>query len=165
MATVTLKGALVNTIGDLPAKGSTAPDFELVDTALRDRTLGEFTGRKKLLYIVPSIDTSVCAASTRRFNELATGKDAVLLMISADLPFAQKRFCEAGDLNNVTTLSTMRSRRFAEDYGVLITDGPLAGIMTRAVVVLDENNRVIHTELVPEISQHPDYDAAIAALG
>jgi thioredoxin-dependent peroxiredoxin len=165
MATVTLKGATVNTIGALPAIGETAPDFELVDTALRDRTLGEFAGRKKLLYIVPSIDTSVCAATTRRFNELAAGKDAVLLMISADLPFAQKRFSEAGDLNNVTTLSTMRSQRFAEDYGVLITDGPLAGIMTRAVVVLDGSNRVIHTELVPEISQHPDYDAAIAALG
>jgi thioredoxin-dependent peroxiredoxin len=164
MATVTLKGATVNTIGDLPARGSTAPDFELVDTALRDRKLGEFTGRKKLIYIVPSIDTSVCAATTRRFSEMAAGKDAVLLMISADLPFAQKRFCEAGDLHNVTTLSTMRSQRFAEDYGVLITDGPLAGIMTRAVVVLDGDNRVIHAELVPEISQNPDYDAAIAAL-
>ncbi len=165
MATVTLKGSTVNTIGELPANGSTAPDFELVDTALRDRALSEFAGRKKLLYILPSIDTSVCAASTRRFNELAAGKDAVLLMISADLPFAQKRFCEDGDLNNITMLSTMRSHRFAEDYGVLITDGPLAGIMTRAVVVLDGNNRVIHSELVPEISQHPDYDAAIAALG
>ncbi len=165
MATVTLKGATVNTIGELPANGATAPDFELVDTALRDRTLGEFTGMKKLIYIVPSIDTSVCAATTRRFNELATGKDAVLLMVSADLPFAQKRFCEAEDLKSVTMLSTMRSQRFAEDYGVLITSGPLAGIMTRAVVVLDGNNRVMHSELVSEISQHPDYDAAIAALG
>lgn len=164
MATVTLKGAAVNTNGELPAIGTRAPEFELVDTALRDRTLQEFAGRKKLLYIVPSIDTSVCAASTRRFNELVAGRDAVLLMISADLPFAQKRFCEAEDLTRVLTLSMMRSRKFAEDYGVLIIDGPLAGITTRAVVVMDENDHVIYSELVPEISQQPDYDAAIAAL-
>lgn len=164
MATVTLKGATVHTSGDLPARGTRAPDFELVDAALRDRRLADFAGRKKLLYIVPSIDTSVCAASTRRFNELAVGKDAVVIIVSADLPFAQKRFCEAEDLKNVVTLSMMRSRRFAEDYGVLITDGPLAGIAARAIVALDEKDRVVHAELVPEISQHPDYEAAIAAL-
>lgn len=164
MATVTLKGATVHTNGELPAKGSQAPDFQLVDDALRDRTLADFAGKKKLLYIVPSVDTSVCAASTRRFNELAAGKDAVIIIVSADLPFAQKRFCDAGDLKNIVTLSLMRSRRFAEDYGVLITDGPLAGITARAIVALDEKGRVIHTELVPEISQQPDYDAAIAAL-
>ena len=164
MAIVTLKGATVHTSGELPRKGARAPDFELVDAALRDRRLADFAGKKKLIYIVPSVDTSVCAASTRRFNELATGKDAVTLIVSADLPFAQKRFCESEDLRNVVTLSMMRSHRFAEDYGVLITDGPLAGIAARAVVALDENDRVLHSELVPEISQHPDYDAAIAAL-
>jgi len=165
MAKITLKGAAVSTNGELPAKGSRAPDFELVDSSLRDRTLGDFAGRKKLIYIVPSIDTSVCAASTRRFNELAAGRDATLLIVSCDLPFAQKRFCDAEDLRNVTTLSMMRSRRFAENYGVLIKDGPLAGISARAIVVLDANDRVLYTELVPEISQHPNYDAAIAALG
>lgn len=164
MATVTLKGATVHTNGDLPREGSQAPDFELVDAALRDRTLADFAGRKKLLYIVPSVDTSVCAASTRRFNELASGRDAVVLIVSADLPFAQKRFCDAEDLKNIVTLSMMRTRRFAEDYGVLITDGPLAGIAARAIVALDERDRVVHTELVPEISQQPDYDAAVAAL-
>lgn len=165
MTTVTLKGAAVEIGGELPAVGTIAPDFRLVDTTLRDRTLGDFADSRKLLYIVPSIDTSVCAASTRRFNELAAEKGGVLLMISADLPFAQKRFCEAEDLKHVTTLSTMRSPDFANDYGVRILDGPLAGIMTRAVLVLDENNRIVHAELVPEIAQHPDYDKAIAALG
>jgi thiol peroxidase len=164
MATVTLKGATVNTNGELPRVGSRAPDFVLTDAALRDRALAEFAGKKKLLYIFPSIDTSVCAASTRRFNELAAGGNAVLIMISADLPFAQKRFCDSEDLKNITTLSLMRSRKFAEDYGVLIVDGPLTGITARAVVVLDENDRVLYTELVPEIAQHPDYDRAIAAL-
>jgi len=164
MATVTLKGSPVNTCGELPAVGSRAPAFALTDVALRDRTLAEFAGRKKLLYVFPSIDTSVCAASTRRFNDLAAGNNAVLLMISADLPFAHKRFCDTEDLKNITTLSLMRSRRFAEDYGVLITDGPLAGITARAVLVLDENDRVLYTELVPEIAQHPDYDKAAAAL-
>lgn len=164
MATVTLKGTVVNTCGELPATGSRAPGFALTDVALRDRTLAEFAGRKKLLYIFPSIDTSVCAASTRRFNELASGNNAVLLMISADLPFAHKRFLEADDLKHIITLSLMRSRKFAEDYGVLITDGPLAGITARAVVVLDEADRVLYTELVPEIAQHPDYDKALAAL-
>lgn len=164
MATVTLKGSEVHTSGDLPARDTRAPEFTLTDTALRDRSLAEFAGKKKLLYIFPSIDTSVCAASTRRFNELAAGNNAVLLMISADLPFAHKRFCDAEDLKNITTLSLMRSRKFAEDYGVLITDGPLAGVTARAVLVLDEENRVLYTELVPEIAQHPDYDKAVAAL-
>jgi thiol peroxidase len=165
MATVTLKGATVHTNGDLPGKGSKAPDFEATDAALRDRRLADFAGKKKLIYIVPSLDTSVCAASTRRFNELAAGKDAVMLIVSCDLPFAQKRFCDTEDLKNVTTLSLMRSRKFASDYGVLIEDGPLAGITARAVVALDDKDRVLYTELVPEISQHPDYDAAIQALG
>lgn len=165
MATVTLKGVPVRTCGELPRPGEKAPGFGLVDIALRDRGLDDFAGRKKLLYIVPSVDTSVCAASTRRFDELAAGRDAVTIVVSADLPFAHKRFCEMEDLKNVVMLSMMRSRRFAEDYGVLITDGPLAGIAARAVVVLDEVGSVLHSELVPEIANHPDYDAAIAALG
>jgi thiol peroxidase len=164
MATVTLKGAAVNTCGDLPRIGARAPDFLLTDVALRDRTLAEYAGKKKLLYIFPSIDTSVCAASTRRFNELASSNNAVMLMISADLPFAHKRFCDAEELRNITTLSLMRTRKFAEDYGVLITDGPLAGVTARAVVVLAEDDRVLYTELVPEIAQHPDYNKASAAL-
>lgn len=164
MATVTLKGAPVRLAGALPAVGTQAPDFELVDDALRDRRLADFTGRPRLIYIVPSVDTSVCAASTRRFNELATGRDALVIIVSADLPFAQKRFREVEDLKNIVTLSMMRSRRFAEDYGVLIEDGPLAGITARAIVVLDADDRVLHTELVAEISQQPDYEAALAAL-
>jgi thiol peroxidase (atypical 2-Cys peroxiredoxin) (EC 1.11.1.5) len=115
---------------------------------------------------VPSLDTSVCALSTRKFNEHAKAHpDTVILVISADLPFAQKRFCGNEGLSNVVTLSMMRSRKFAKDYGILLEDGPLAGLTARAVVVLDENNRVRHTELVPEIAQEPDYEAALAALG
>lgn len=163
MSTVTLKGAPTGVRGELPAKGTRAPDFQLVDIALRDRSLADFAGKKKLIYTVPSVDTSVCAASTQRFNELAAGRNAQVLIVSADLPFAQKRFCESLDLRNIVTLSTMRSR-FAEDYGVLILDGPLAGITTRAVIVLDERDRVLYTELVPEISQQPDYEAAFAAM-
>lgn len=164
MATVTLKGAPVHLAGALPGVGTQAPDFELVDDALRDRRLADFAGRSRLIYIVPSVDTSVCAASTRRFNELAAGRDALVIIVSADLPFAQKRFREVEDLKNIVTLSMMRSRRFAEDYGVLIEDGPLAGITARAIVVLDADDRVLHTELVAEISQQPDYEAALAAL-
>ena len=164
MPTVTLKGAPVRIAGELPVVGTQAPDFELVDDALRDRRLADFAGRPKLIYIVPSVDTSVCAASTRRFNELATGRNAQVIIVSADLPFAQKRFREVEELKNIVTLSIMRSRRFAEDYGVLIEDGPLAGITTRALVVLDADDRVLHTELVAEISQQPDYEAALAAL-
>ena len=164
MPTVTLKGAPVRIAGELPGVGTQAPDFELVDDALRDRRLADFAGRPKLIYIVPSVDTSVCAASTRRFNELATGRNAQVIIVSADLPFAQKRFREVEELKNIVTLSIMRSRRFAEDYGVLIEDGPLAGITTRALVVLDADDRVLHTELVAEISQQPDYEAALAAL-
>lgn len=164
MATVTLKGAPVRLAGELPAVGTQAPDFELVDDALRDRRLADFAGRPRLIYTVPSVDTSVCAASTRRFNELAAGRDAQVIIVSADLPFAQKRFREVEDLKNIVTLSMMRSRRFAEDYGVLIEDGPLAGITARAIVVLDADDRVLHTELVAEISHQPDYEAALAAL-
>jgi len=165
MATITLQGNAINTNGELPAVGSQAPDFSLVDGELNDVRLSNYAGKKKLLNIVPSLDTDVCAASTKQFNESAAGRDnAVMLVISADLPFAQGRFCTAESVDKVVPLSMMRSRNFAKDYGVLITDGPLAGITARAVVVLDENDKVVYTELVPEIAQEPNYDAALAAL-
>ncbi|MFO1419728.1 MAG: thiol peroxidase [Candidatus Competibacteraceae bacterium] len=165
MATVTLKGNPINTCGDLPAVGAPAPDFRLVTVDLNDVTLADFAGKKKLLNIVPSLDTSVCALSTRKFDEHAKAHpDTVILVVSADLPFAQKRFCGNEGLSNVATLSMMRSRKFAKDYGVLLEDGPLAGLTARAVVVLDANDTVRHTELVPEIAQEPDYEAALAAL-
>lgn len=165
MATTALQGNPVALSGDLPAVGSAAPDFKLVDKDLGDKTLADFAGKKKLLNIVPSLDTPVCAASTKKFNEAMAGKsDAVALVISADLPFAMGRFCGAEGIDNVVSLSMMRSRSFAKDYGVLIEDGPLAGITARAVVVLDADNKVVYTQLVPEITEEPDYEAALAAL-
>jgi thioredoxin-dependent peroxiredoxin len=165
MAQITLKGTPIHTSGELPKVGTTAPDFRLVDSDLKDVSLKTYAGQRKVLNIVPSLDTGVCAISTRKFNEKAAGKpNAVVLVISADLPFAQKRFCSTENLERVTPLSMMRSRDFAKDYGMLITDGPMEGIAGRAVVVLDENNRVLHTQLVPEIAQEPDYDAALSAL-
>ena len=165
MAKITLHGDAINTNGELPAVGSEAPDFKLVDAELNDRTLADYAGKKKLLNIVPSLDTPVCATSTKYFNDAAKGRDdVVMLIISADLPFASGRFCTGENLENVIPLSMMRSKNFAKDYGILITDGPLAGITGRAVVVLDENNKVVYTELVPEIAQEPDYDKAIVAL-
>ena len=166
MATITLRGNEIHTTGTLPAVGSQAPDFALVDGKLADKSLRDFAGKKKLLSIVPSLDTPVCALSTKKFNEQAKSRaDTVMLMISADLPFAQGRFCAAEGATNVVPLSMMRSRKFAKDYGVLIEDGPLAGITARAIVVLDQNDKVVHSELVPEIAQEPNYDAALKALG
>ena len=166
MAQTALQGNPVQLSGDLPAVGSTAPDFSLTAGDLSDVSLASYAGKKKLLNIVPSLDTGVCAASTKKFNETMAGRDdAVALVISADLPFASGRFCSAEGITNVINLSMMRSRNFAKDYGVLIVDGPLAGITARAVVVLDADNRVIYTQLVPEITQEPDYAAAMAALG
>ena len=165
MAEITLEGNPIHTNGDLPAVGSKAPDFNLVAADLSDVTLDNYSGKKKLLNIGPSLDTGVCATSTTKFNEAIESKEnAVALVISADLPFAQGRFCSTEGLKNVVSLSMMRNRNFAKDYGVLITDGPLAGICGRAVVVLDENNQVVYTQLVPEIAQEPDYDAALDAL-
>lgn len=165
MAKITLQGKEINTNGNLPKVGDDASDFSLVTAKLGDVSLDNYKGKKKLLNIVPSLDTDVCAISTKKFNDAAKEKsDAVFLMISADLPFAMSRFCKAEGVNNVISLSMMRSRKFAKDYGVLIEDGPLAGITARAVVVIDENNKVIHSELVSEIAQEPDYDAALAAL-
>lgn len=166
MAQVTLKGNAINTNGDLPKVGSVAPDFVLVDGDLNNVSLADFRGKKKVLNIVPSLDTAVCATSTKRFDELAKGHgDLVVLIVSADLPFAQGRFCEAESTHEVKTLSMMRSRNFAKDYGVLLVDGPLAGITARAVVVVDENDNVVYTELVPEITQEPNYDSAMQSLG
>jgi len=166
MAKITLHGNEINTNADLPEVGSEAPDFKLADAELNDRSLSDYAGKKKLLNIVPSLDTPVCATSTKHFNDAVKGReDAVVLIISADLPFASGRFCTGEGLTNVIPLSMMRSKNFGKDYGILINDGPLAGITGRAVVVLDESNKVIYTELVPEIAQEPDYDKAIAALG
>ena len=165
MATITLKGNPIHTIGQLPATGKSAPSFKLTTAELSDVGLEAFAGKKKVLNIVPSLDTGVCAASARRFNvDAGQMPDTVVLNISADLPFAQKRFCDAEGLKHVTTLSTLRAPQFGKDYGVLITDGPLAGLMSRAVVVLDASNVVRYTEQVPEIVQEPDYEKALAAL-
>lgn len=165
MATVTLHGNPVSTSGELPAIGSKAPEFSLANKELADVGLADFAGKKRLLNIVPSLDTPTCAISTKKFNEsFAARDDAVAMVISADLPFAQGRFCETEGLKNVVTLSLMHDQQFATDYGVLITDGPLRGVTCRAVVVVDENGIVTYTQLVPEIGDEPDYEAALAAL-
>ncbi|HZZ84740.1 MAG TPA: thiol peroxidase [Anaeromyxobacteraceae bacterium] len=165
MATVTLKGNPIHTNGELPAVGAAAPDFVLTAGDLKDLSLKDFAGKRKVLNIVPSLDTAVCATSTRRFNEKAGALGgAVVLVVSADLPFASKRFCTTEGLANVVPLSMLRSKHFAKDYGVLLEDGPLAGLAARAVVVLDEQDKVIYRQLVPEIGQEPDYDAALKAV-
>src|SRR3954470_14393540 len=163
MSTIKLGGNPVNTSGELPKKGDKAPDFLLTKSDLSDVSLKDFAGKRKVLNIVPSLDTGVCAASARRFNqEAAKLSNVVILTVSNDLPFAQKRFCEAEGIKEVVPLSELRSRDFGAAYGVRITDGKMAGLLSRAVVVLDENDKVIHAEQVPEIAQHPDYDAALA---
>lgn len=166
MSQVTLKGNPVAVDGSLPQVGSQAPDFRLVGVDLVDRTLADFAGKRKVLNIFPSVDTPTCATSVRKFNAEA-GKlaDTVVLCISADLPFAQKRFCASEGLDNVLNLSMMRGRQFLRDYGVAIAEGPLVGLAARAVVVLDEHDKVLHSELVAEIGDEPDYAAAVAALG
>lgn len=165
MAQVTFQGNPINIAGDLPAAGARAPDFRLTAGDMSDKSLADFAGKKKVLNIFPSVDTDVCAKSVREFNERAGAHpDVAMLQISADLPFAQGRFCSSQGLDNVTSLSMLRDKSFAQDYGTLITEGPLAGLSARAVVVVDENDQVIHSELVPEIGQEPDYEAAINAL-
>lgn len=166
MATVTLAGNPIQVDGSIPAPGSSAPPFTLTGKDLKEVSLADYAGKRKLLNIVPSLDTPVCQASTRRFNEKASAmNNAVVLVIAADLPFAMGRFCGAEGLNHVVPLSTFRNRDFHVRYGVDITDGPLRGLAARAVVVLDEQDRVLHSQLVPEIKQEPDYEAALAALG
>lgn len=165
MATVTLRGNPLQTSGELPAVGSSAPSFSLVGGNLSEVTSESLAGKKVVLNIFPSLDTAVCATSVRTFNERAAGLDnTVVLCVSQDLPFAASRFCGAEGIENVTTGSAFRSD-FAETYGVRLEDGPLAGLTARAVVVIDESGTVVHTELVPEIAQEPDYDAALGALG
>ena len=162
MAKITLKGNEIETSGELPAVGSAAPDFNLLKLDLSRAGLKDFSG-KKVLNIFPSIDTPVCAASTRKFNELAAGKDVTVLCISEDLPFAFKRFCGAEGIEGVESLSAFRTN-FGKEYGVEMTTGPLAGLTSRAVLVLDEENKVTYAEQVPEIAQEPNYEAALAAL-
>ncbi|PZG12231.1 thiol peroxidase [Nonomuraea aridisoli] len=165
MSDVTLRGNPVTVAGTFPQPGDTAPAFRLVGTDLADRSLDDFGQKTKVLNIFPSLDTGTCAATVRRFNEVAAAHpDIAVLCISADLPFAQKRFCGAEGLENVTTLSVMRGREFLKDYGVALESSPMAGLAARAVVVLDADNKVVYSQLVPEISQEPDYDAALAAL-
>ncbi len=165
MTTVTLGGKPVEVAGKFLQAGDSAPDFSLVAADLSDTTLSRYAGKRKLLNIVPSLDTPTCAVSTRRFNEEA-GKlaNTAVLVISGDLPFAAKRFCAIEGLANVAHLSTMRGRDFMRNYGVEISSGPLVGVCARAVVVLDENNKVLYSQLVEEIANEPDYAAALKAL-
>jgi len=164
MANITIGGNPIHTIGDLPAVGSKAPDFKLTTGDLKDVTLADFKGKKKVLNITPSLDTGICAASARRFNKEASSlANVVVLNVSADLPFASKRFCTAEGLTGVTPLSTFRST-FGKDWGVTIVDGAVAGLTARSVVILDENDKVLYTELVPEHRQEPNYEKALAAL-
>jgi len=165
MATITLKGNPVQTIGNLPAKGSNAPDFKLTKTDLSETTLADYSGKRVVLNIFPSIDTSTCAMSVRQFNAKAQGmKNTVVLCVSMDLPFAHNRFCGAEGLKDVISASVFRSPEFGKNYGLTIADGPLAGLLSRSVVIIDENKKVIYTEQVPEITIEPDYDKALAAL-
>lgn len=164
MATITFKGNSVQTIGTLPLRGSKAPDFKLTGADLGDVGLGKYAGKVKILNIVPSLDTGVCAASARAFNKAAASQGNVaILTISRDLPFAQKRFCEAEGIDKVVTLSELRDRDFGTVYGVEMISGPLAGLLSRAVVVLDASDKVVYTEQVPEIAQEPNYKAALDA--
>lgn len=164
MAQITLQGNTIDTVGSLPTQGA-APNFTLVKTDLSDVSLSELNGKKVVLNIFPSIDTSVCAASVRRFNEIASKKDdTVVLCVSADLPFAHQRFCETDGLENVIPASVFRSPEFGKDYGVTITSGPIAGLLSRAVVIINSQGNITYSEQVPEITQEPDYDAALAAL-
>jgi thiol peroxidase len=165
MAQVTLRGNPVQVTGELPQAGQKAPAFSLVGADLSDVTLASLAGKRKVLNIFPSVDTPTCATSVRKFNaETSNLANTVVLCISADLPFAQARFCGAEGLQNVVNLSTMRGAEFLADYGVAIANGPLAGVAARAVVVLDENDKVLHSELVAEIGSEPNYEAAVAAL-
>jgi len=165
MAQVTLRGNPVQVEGELPQTGSKAPDFTLTAGDLSEVTLATFAGKRKVLNIFPSVDTPTCATSVRTFNAQANKvSNTVVLCISSDLPFAQKRFCGTEGLDNVQNLSDFRNADFAVDYGVSIADGPLRALTARAVVVLDENDKVLHSELVPEIGQEPNYEAALAVL-
>ena len=164
MANITLKGNAISTVGNLPSVGEQLKDFTLVSADLAEKTLANYKGKKVVLNIFPSIDTGVCAASARKFNQEASGlNNTVVVNVSKDLPFALGRFCAAEGLNNVDTLSDFRGH-FGSDYGVTLEDSPLQGLLSRAVVVADENGKVVYTEQVPEITQEPNYNAALEAL-
>ena len=165
MAQVTFKGEGIQTIGELPRVGEQAPDFVLTKTNLSDVSLTDLAGKRVVLNIFPSVDTSVCATTVRRFNaEINKVDNAIVLCVSLDLPFAHARFCGAEGLDNVISVSELRDRHFGDRYGVRIVDGPLAGLLARAVVILDENGKVLYTQLVPDIAEEPDYDAAMSKL-
>jgi len=165
MAKITLKGNPVNTSGNIPAKGSKAPEFTLVKSDLSNLSLSELKGKKLVLSISPSLDTSFCATSVRKFNQVAAGKtNTMVLAITRDLPFAMGRFCTTEGITNVIALSGFRNATFGKSYGIEITDGPFTGLYARGIVVVDEKGIVTHSQLVPEIAQEPDYDAALAAL-
>ncbi len=164
MAQITFKGSPIKTAGELPAKGINAPDFTLVKQDLTETVLADYKGKRLVLNIFPSIDTGVCAMSVRKFNEKAAAlTNTVVLCVSMDLPFAQGRFCGAEGIKNVVTASAFRSP-FGDHYGVIIAEGPLAGLFSRAVVIINESGKVIYTEQVPEIAQEPNYDVALATL-
>ncbi|MHA6698095.1 thiol peroxidase [Chryseobacterium sp. A301] len=164
MAKITLKGNEINTVGELPTSGNSVKDFTLVNQDLEEKKLANYEGKKKVFNIFPSIDTGICAASAREFNKRATALDGtVVINVSKDLPFALGRFCAAEGLDNVETLSDYRGD-FGKEYGVEISDGPMRGLLSRAVVVTDENGKVLYTEQVPEITTEPNYEAAIEAL-
>ncbi|MBR8534999.1 thiol peroxidase [Carboxylicivirga sediminis] len=165
MAKITFKGSPVSTAGDLPRVGAEAPDFSLVKTDLGEVSLSDYKGKKVVLNIFPSVDTGVCAASVRRFNAEASKQDnTVVLCVSRDLPFAHARFCGAEGLDDVVSLSEYKDEVFSQNYGVKMVDGPLAGLLSRAVVVVDENGKVTHSEQVDDIVNEPDYEAALKAL-
>lgn len=164
MAQITLRGNPVNTVGELPVVGSPAPAFSLTGTDLGAVSSDQFRGKTVLLNIFPSVDTPVCAASVRKFNEQASARGLTVVCVSKDLPFALSRFCGAEGIENVTSASAFRDS-FGEDYGLTIVDGPMAGLLGRAVVVIGADGKVVYTELVPEVAQEPDYDAALAAAG
>jgi len=165
MTQVMLQGKPIHTSSNLPTKHSQAPDFVLVNRDLQDRTLASYKGKTKLIATVPSLDTGVCSTMTKQLNQLAKSHPNVqFIVVSADLPFAQKRFCSVENIQNLETLSMMRSKEFGKSYGILIQDGPLAGILARSITILDEKDHVIYTELVSEITHEPDYPKAMQAL-
>jgi thiol peroxidase len=165
MAKFTLGGKATNTNADLPAVGSTAPDFRLVNSKMQDVSLSDYAGKWKVLNVATSLDTSTCATSANVFQQrISEYPNAVVLTITADLPFAQQRFCDSAETDNIHTLSMMRSNDFARDYGILITDGPFEGLTARSVFVLDPENKIVHNELVAELSEEPDYKSALTAI-
>ncbi len=164
MATISLRGQRIHTCGHLPELGQVAPDFVLTKTNLKDVGLHDFTGKRKIMSLFPSLDTPVCALSVKNFNAINDEADTVVLTVSADTPFAMQRFCKQNNVKNIVALSMIRNQNFAQDYGILMTNGPLAGLLARAVIVLDSNNKVIYSELVSELSDEPDYTQLAAAL-